>query len=310
MQKYRLFGFVLLATLIVMILSGCNSIGKRYKTLDDNIANTKIYENGIKLSDAMGYINYSWEMLEEDNIELIAGGEGDGFYLGYVNNELGLYLISYRTGGVKYIELDSDKFSLQGINKNSNFKDVKKVFGYNLVNVVEDALPGLRRYELVYKFNDNFFKVYAFDEKGNSGLYFCITDEFESKYGYMEITPDDINDYFEMTKESIIEKLGKGDEPFSNRLRYENYGILFKFNTEDTKPYQIYLSDIYQFNGLRQIMPEEKTTDIMGDGVRTEHQTSEDGPLIIHKYEYERFIFKVYYLVMESELPSWDITRK
>jgi hypothetical protein len=321
----------------MVILSGCNCIdinseryktpddnitnneiynnglknSERYMTLDDNIANNEIYENGLKLSDAMGYINCRREMLKQaDNIELLdTGGKNDEFYEGYRNNEVGLYFVCYKTGGVKYIELDSDKFSLQGINKYSSFEDVKRVFGDNLVNVVEDALPGLRRYELVYKFNNNFFKVYAFDEKGNSNLYFCVTDEFESKYGYMEITPDDINDYFEMTKESIMDKLGRGDETFSNQLRYNNYGVTFEFNTEDTKPYQIYFSSIYQFNDLRQNMTVEKTIDLMGEGIRIETNTEEDGPLTIQKYEYKRFNFNVCYL-MEDGTSWWQIIRK
>jgi len=315
MKQYRVVGLLSLLFMTVFLSSCINSINpsnnKGYQDLDESILSEKIYNNGLSLSKVIDYLNLSKEMLIRDNndsIELLqSGGRGNEFYEEYKSTKQDMYFICYKTGGVKYIELDSDKFALKGINKLSNFKEVQNVLGENTIQIVEDALPGLRKYEIVYKYDDVYFRIYAFDAKGNSGLYFCITNELKSKYGYYEITVERINNFFRMTKEEIKNELGEGDESYFNQIRYDKYGIVFEFSEEGTKLVKLYLSGYYQISGLRQNMTIEKTIKIIGEGDRIETITSEDGPLTTLEYNYENFVLDVCYLLMEDQVPWWDI---
>lgn len=211
-------------------------------SINADIAEVYILNNDFSIDDIADSLGLSEEEINEiyqGTIAYGSGGRYDEFYIESYNNKYGLYLIELRNQGIKYIEIDPDKVSFLGIYQQSDFKDVTSILGETDIITYEHDLLGLKRYELVYEYNDRFFRIYSFDEKGENGLYFCFTDEYQSRYGFFEITLDGINRFFLLTKNEIQTEFGKGESPYSYRLQYDD--ILFDFNEEGTELQRISL---------------------------------------------------------------------
>ena len=288
-----------------------NADEEMYTSINADIARAYILNNEFSIENIIN----SLELSREDIIEIYkgteiysSGGRDEEFYFEMYSDKYGIYLINLENSGIKYIEIDPDKVSFLGINQQSDFKDVIGLLGETDTIIYEYDLLGLKRYELVYEYNDSFLRVYSFDENGESGLYFCFTDEYQSRYGFFEIMLDQIDHFFTLTKDEIQIEFGEGESPYSYRLEYEK--ILFYFNEEGTELQEVSLYGNFQINGLRDYMSIEKTESIMGKGKKIEHITSEDGILTTLQYEYNDFVFKVNYLLGIDRYPWWDFVRK
>jgi hypothetical protein len=180
----------------------------------------------------------------------------------------------------------------------------------------EDGLPGLAAYELRYCYDDINLRVYSWDEEGDDGIYISVVDDFIKNYRNTRITPEQIDQYFAMTKQEIETAIGLGQETQTSEyeiLNYPQYGAEFVFDKTDMKLSFLDLSSYYQISDLKVGVSIEDAMEALGKKevkVFEEDEESESRGGCLVRYDFENFILFVRVSFDYSDGTYWQIWRK
>lgn len=296
--------------------------GNQVGILNKRIIEAPILENGLTLDEIAKLMDMNEEELIEeygDSVKQTRWGLELHESREYLKDDFRLNLVyikddSSETYRIKYVELDRNKISFNSISKDSNFEDVKEILGETEINVNEDGLPGLLSYELRYQYNDIRLRIYSWDNEGNDGIYMSVVDDFLPEYRTIRITPEQINQYFKMTKEELTAIIGEGKVSMSYNnerqyIDYSNYGISFGFDKNGLKLYSINFPSNYQINDLRQGVSLENAMEIMGERPVESYFSEDSGSSYLVKYEFENYTLIVRHDEEYSDGTYWQINR-
>jgi hypothetical protein len=291
--------------------------------LSAKIAQAPILKEGLTLENISKYLNQSEEELKKeygDNIKLYRWDLENSDYREYLKSDSGLILgccpnTDANNYKVNYIELERDKISFNNINKDTNFEEVKKILGEAEVCKIEDGLPGLLTYELRYQYNGIDLRIYSWDKSGNGGINISVVDDFLPKYRDINVTCDQINQYFGMKRERLEVAINKGETSMSydgkyQYIDYPNYGVSFEFDKEGLILNSMHFSSNYEINGLKQGFSIEKAMAIMGAREVEEIMSEESGSSHFIRYEYKNFTLIVRCDDEYSDGTYWQIERR
>jgi len=286
-------------------------------------AQAPILKEGSTLEDISKYLNQSEEKLTKDYGDSVRLSRWDleySDYREYSKRGTGLILgccpiVDSDNYKVKYIELERDKISFNDINKDTNFEEVKKILGEAKVFQIEDGLPGLYTYELRYQYNDINLRIYSWDKDGNSGIFMSVVDDYIPEYRGINITTDQIDQYFEMTKEGLEAAINYGNTSMSydgkyQYIDYPNYGVSFVFDKEGLILDSMRFSSNYEINGLRQGFNLEKAMEVMGKRDIEEIGSEESGNSHLIRYEYKKFTLIVRCDDEYGDGTYWQVQRR
>lgn len=292
--------------------------------LDEKIGEAPILNSELTISEIGKLLNIS-----EDELLALYGGQleqvrwdNENFdYREFCDKERGLNFVlcpdTVESGyKVKYIELCGENISFHDIGEKSNFAQVRNTLGHTDVVKTEDGLPGLAAYELRYCYDDINLRVYSWDEEGDDGIYMSVVDDFIKNFRNTRITPEQIDQYFAMTKQEIEAAIGSGQETQAGEhesIEYPQYGVEFVFDKTDMKLYSLHLSSYYQISDLKVGVSIEDAMEALGKKevkVLEENEESESRGGYLVRYDYENLILFVRISLDYSDGTYWQIWRK
>lgn len=297
------------------ILSEANE--RQAALIDAEIGRVPILDNGIKLIDIAELLNLSKDDLLEKYKGCLELVRQDLNYEEYYNYDMDVYIVCYSDRFnegyfVKYIELQRDKISFNGVTQNMNFEQVMDVLGETEILTVEDGLPGLCSYEIRYQYNDINLRIYSWEKDGRDGILISIVDDFLPEYRSISITPEQINHYFKISKEKLEDEIGNGEVSQFNEewIKYPQFGVNFRYSQDGLQLIAMTLDQKYQINDLKQGIALEEVTSVMGGGNIKEHHSEEDGLVKVIEYTYSNFLLKVSKYTIDGIQTNWDILWK
>jgi hypothetical protein len=301
------------------------SLPNSEKPIIDNSAATASAQPDVQIIDGVTYVNIaeSDPYVLSSNITLAQLGNyidygtqyalkdlGDGYYMSiwdapdfedYQYESKGIQLLrpldefGLEKNYISAIELDPDMFIFYGVNKNMNFSEIQECIASCDIIKVESELPEVVSYELRYDINGVKMVFFAWDERGAESFNVSIVKEFGPVEKYTRITTEQLDAYFSLSKDQIIEKLGDTIK-YNTQIEEHDTGKVYdeykcgsvRFSFEGDILSEINLPANYEIDGARWGMDFDTIIQILGEN-EVKIGEGEDGYYYTLDYIYNNF---------------------